>query len=168
MCTTVASKITLGVMLILRCNRRVWHFSIRQSSFNFNWKGWEQSWYSVGPEPIPEPDRTGKLAGFGRFGSTMVEFPIDSVLPFGRSSRTPRTDRFPISTSGIGSVLWNGIPDKYRSVLGVVLVPIMWYIWYRSCEQWYTCNVMIAQAGPKLIIYRYISFFMLQWWLQGA
>ena len=39
-----------------------------------------------------------------------------------RYSRTIRTDRF------LDSVLWNGFPHKYRSVLGFALVPIMWHV----------------------------------------
>ena len=64
-----------------------------------------QSWHSVGPEPIPEPDRTGKLAV--SVGSVLLFFDSRSIRYFhsvGPPGHQEPTD-FPISTSGIGSIL---------------------------------------------------------------
>ena len=94
-------------------------------NWRINWKqGFDpqcQSWHSVGPEPIPDTNRTDQLRV--SVGSVPPFLDSQSVRHFysvGTQGHQKPTD-FPISRSGIGSVLWNGFPDKYWSVLGLII-----------------------------------------------
>src|SRR5438552_5871320 len=60
-----------------------------------------------------EPNRY--IACFGRFGPTLSGFPIGSVLPFGRYSKTLRTDRFLDLEIGNRFGKCDNFPDRFGS-----------------------------------------------------